>query len=324
MDSSLPFHKQYIVLANGIAGRVAEINSFNPVNYEGIVSGELGEAVTLHAQLFVPKPITINFDHAHAAVIIIPGSGGVNDAMLVHAEKLTDTGIAALVLDPFAGRNVENTISVQQQFSFAASTYDVFACMKFLSTQNDIDANRLGAMGYSRGGLAVIQAAISHLAKPALGNLAPLCAVFAGWPWCGYQFITPNMGHTVLRLIAADHDDWASVVQSQAYFSAIRARSPFAELRIMRDAQHGFGYGTPENKFPDAMKALQAPVVYFNEQGVMLDVWSGEPMPGLDDKAIISLLASHISRGVTVGSKEGQMADFMQDMTTFFAKELLQ
>ena len=319
MDLTLAFHQQTITLANGVVGRLHEVASSNVRNYENIVAGKPAPAVTLHAQLFLPaapvKPCPV--------VIILPGSGGVSPAMLVHAEKLTDAGMAAFVVDPFTGRGVEDTIAVQQQFSFASSTWDVFAAMKVLNTLSEIDPKRIGAMGYSRGGTAVIQAAMATLADPALGDLPHLRAVVAGWPWCGFQFAQPNIGNTAIRLIAADHDNWASVVQSQAYFSAIHARSPAASLRIVKDAHHGFGYGMPEDQFPDAMKALHAPVVYFNDQGVMLDIWTGAPSPGMDDHAIVAQLASYITRGVTVGSKEGQMADFMQDFTQFFTTELL-
>lgn len=319
MDLTQSFHQQVITLANGVVGSVHEVASANVLNYEDIVAAKPAPAVMLHAQLFMParakKPCPV--------VIILPGSGGVSPAMLVHAEKLTDAGIAAFVVDPFTGRGVANTIAVQQQFSFAASTWDVFAAMKVLNRLPDIDPKRIGAMGYSRGGTAVIQAAMTTLATPALGDLPHLSAVIAGWPWCGFQFSNPNIGNTAVRLIAADHDNWASVVQCQAYFNAINARSPCTSLRIVKDAHHGFGYGMPENQWPEAMKALHAPVVYFNDQGVMLDIWTGEAAPGLDDHAIISQLASYITHGVTVGSKDGQMADFMQDFTQFFTMELI-
>ena len=51
MDTTLPFHKQTIVLANGIAG----IDSGNVLNYEGIVQSKLGNAVTLHEQVLCPQ-----------------------------------------------------------------------------------------------------------------------------------------------------------------------------------------------------------------------------------------------------------------------------
>jgi hypothetical protein len=79
----------------------------------------------------------------------------------------------------------------------------------------------------------------------------------------------------------------------------------------------------PEKQWPEAMRSLHAPVLYFNDDAVMLDVWSGQPTPGMDDHAIIAQLAGYITRGVTVGSKDGQMEDFMQDFTRFFSSELL-
>jgi dienelactone hydrolase len=320
MDLNLLFHQQTITLANGLVGSLHEVASANVKNYENIVAGKPAPAVTLHAQLFMPTPAK----KPCPVVIILPGSGGVSPAMLVHAEKLTDAGMAAFVVDPFTGRGVEDTIAVQQQFSFASSTWDVFAAMKVLNRLPEIDPQRIGAMGYSRGGTAVIQAAMTTLATPALGDLPHLRAVVAGWPWCGFQFSHPNIGNTAIRLIAADHDNWASVVQSQAYFNAISARSNKASLRIVKDAHHAFGYGMPEDQFPDAMKAMHAPVVYFNDQGVMLDIWTGAPTPGMDDHAIVAQLASYITRGVTVGAKDGQMADFMNDFTRFFSLGLME
>lgn len=265
-------------LANGIVGRVVALESATPISYEQIIANQPLKPITLGAELFLPS-----VGQPCPAVILIPGSGGVNPWMHVHAQALTDASIAVLLVDPFTGRSVVNTISEQQQFSFAASTWDVFAAMQFLRTDPLVDASRLGAMGYSRGGIAVIQAAMQVLGPVGLKGMMPLKAVLAGWPWCGYQFLEPNTGSTQVRILGADQDSWASVVQAQAYFSAIVARNSGASIRIFKDAKHGFGYGTPAREFPEAMTALMAPIVYFNSQGVALDLWSRDPLPRADD-----------------------------------------
>lgn len=318
MNIESTFHRESITLANGVVGDLHEVVSANVLSYEDIIACKPAPAVTLHAQLFTPK----RGSKRYPVVIMLPGSGGINPAMSVHAEKLTEAGFSVFMVDPFTGRNIQNTMSEQLKFSFAASTWDVFAAMKTLIPLANIDPGRIGAMGYSRGGTAVIQAAMANLATPTLGGLPHLRAVVAGWPWCGYQFNNPNVGRTVLRMVAADQDNCCSGIQTQAYFNAIHARSPSASLRIAKDAHHGFGFGMPETQWPDAMKALNAPVVHFNKDGVALDIWSGTPSPGLDDNAIISQLASHITRGMTIGSKEGQLADFMNDFTHFFQPNL--
>jgi dienelactone hydrolase len=242
--------------------------------------------------------------------------------MHVHANALTEAGIAVLLVDPFGGRGVVDTISSQQQFSFAASTWDVFAAVNYLRTHPLIDGSSLGAMGYSRGGISVLQAAMQPLAQVALEDGTPLKAVLAGWPWCGYQFLEPDTGTTQVRILGADQDPWASVVQAQAYFSAISALNPGASMRIFKDAKHGFGYGTPSQDFPDAMTALLAPIIYFNAQGVALDLWSKQPIPGADDDSLRDMLAKYITRGVSIGTQGSQMQDFIVDFTEFFRAQL--
>ncbi len=313
-----PFAQRFNTLANGIEARPIAVASANPVNYEDIIAGRSAPAVALEAKLFLPKVRNGKV----GAVIITPGSGGVGAANFEHARALTDAGIAALVVDPFGGRGVRDTIAAQDQFSFAASTADIFAAMRALERVAEVDAARLGAMGYSRGGIAVLNAAVAPVAKAALGSMPPLRAVLAGWPWCGYQFIDPHTAPTAVRIVSADSDDYVSTPQCQGYASAMRPRNPEVSIRLMRDARHGFGYGNPLIERPQAIKALLAPAVYFDAQGVLQDPWSQQPVPGANDQAVAKMLTPFITRGVNVGSKPGQMDEFMADLVGFFSARL--
>ncbi len=313
--------EQAHVLPNGTAGQLLRIPSANPRHYEDIMAGQSQSAVDLDATLYLPGST-----QPSPAVIIIPGSGGVNIWMLHHAQALVGAGIAVLVVDPFTPRGVVNTIAVQQQFSFAASTFDVFAAVQYLRQHSAISGQRIGAMGYSRGGTAVLQAAMAQLHRHALGGRAAPNAVLAAWPWCGYQFSQPDTAGVRVRMLAADKDNWASSIQTQAYFAAIQATlpsdAPAATFRLFKDALHGFGYGAPKTEFPDAMVALNAPILYFDPQGVLQDPWSGAALPGADDHQIRQMFLPFISRGVTIGSQGTQMADFMKDAVIFFSESL--
>jgi dienelactone hydrolase len=312
-----PMREQAHVLPNGQTGQLLRIPSANPRHYQDIMAQHPASTVDLDATLYLPQG-----KGPHPAVTIIPGSGGVNVWMLHHAQALVQVGMAVLVLDPFTARGVVNTIAAQQQFSFAASTYDVFAAVHFLRQHSAIDGQRIGAMGYSRGGTAVLQAAMAQLSRHAFSGQATPNAVLAAWPWCGYQFSQPDTGSVRVRMLAADHDNWASTLQTQAYFQAIHARNPSASFRLFKDALHGFGYGAPKTDLPDAMVALNAPILYFDTQGVLQDPWSGAAVPDADDLHIQQLLRAFIRRGVSIGSQGTQMADFMQDAVNFFTHSL--
>jgi hypothetical protein len=163
---------------------------------------------------------------------------------------------------------------------------------------------------------------MAQLGRHALGGQAAPNAVLAAWPWCGYQFSQPGTGPVRVRLLAADQDNWASALQTQAYFQAIQAHNASASFRLFKDARHGFGYGNPLNDLPDAMVALNAPILYFDPDGALLDPWSGAAIDDADDHHIRQLLMPFISRGVTVGSQGTQMADFMADAVNFFSHNL--
>ena len=311
-----PFAQRKVVLDNGIEGKPLSFDSANPQNFEEIVAGTFVAKVRLDGQLFMPasqKPLP--------AVIVTPGSGGVSPAHLAHAARLSAAGLAVFVLDPFAGRGVKDTISNQGQFSMAASAYDVLAAARMLAQQKGIDAQRIGAIGYSRGGIAVLMAAHRQLAQPVLGDMR-LRAVMAGWPWCGYQFERPDTGSTHVRFMLGAVDNWVSVQQCQAMVAATRAANPNITVRLFKDGSHGFGYGNPMKEHPEAIKALNAPVAYLNDKGEFLDMYSGQARTGMTDAVWMREAAPWLARGVVAGSKPGQFDAFVEDMVQFFGAKL--
>ena len=101
---------------------------------------------------------------------------------LKHAKELTNAGFGVYVLDPYSARGIKDPISDQNQITWAASTYDVLAALRMLSEQPGVDPKRIGALGYSRGGTAVLLAASQQLSRAALGEDRSLKAVLAAWP----------------------------------------------------------------------------------------------------------------------------------------------
>lgn len=312
------FQDSTITLANGIVGRAVSFVSANPRTAEDIIQHREMPAVTLHAKLFFPHRAG-----RVPAVIIAPGSGGVSQSMVAHANALTEHGFAVMLIDPFGGRGIRDTIAAQGQLSWSASSYDVLAALRSLQQESGVDSARIGAMGYSRGGLAVLEATMTPLVDATLGPGKALRAALVGWPYCGRQFLEPRTAPTAVRFVLGDIDNWVGTAQCQAYFNGMKARNPAVSMRIFRNADHGFGYQSPQvREIPNAMKALNAPIVYFDERGTVLDPWSGEPLPGADDRTFDSSFQPFISRGVRAGTKDNQAAEFAADFLAFFDREL--
>lgn len=253
-------------------------------------------------------------------VVVVPGSVGVAVSHLSHAETLTDLGIAAFVIDPFGARSVTSTVANQTQFSFAASAYDVLAATRLIAKHPDIDADRIGAQGHSRGGSAVLMAAMQHFAVAVDTDGARLRAVYSVYPWCGHQMRTPNIGTTKTRIVIGERDNWCSPQQAQGYAQAIRLTGGDISFRLFAEAEHSFDRQPPIETAPDASVAPHAPTVYIAEDGAMIHPVTGEADPTATDRELMvyGLKAGFGVTGASLGGQGDQPEAFKADMTQFW------
>ncbi|MSP02506.1 MAG: hypothetical protein EXR07_15865 [Acetobacteraceae bacterium] len=318
MDRS--FRDRTIVFANGATGIDMEVPTADPVNFHQAISApDSMPRTTIDAKLFLPLGRA-----PFPAVIIVPGSLGIAPSHLAHAETLTDLGAAAFVIDPFGGRGVTSTVANQVQYSFAASAYDVLAALRVLAGRPEIDPARIGAQGHSRGGSAVVSAAMRRFADPVMGEGPRLRAVYAAYPWSGQQFLDPDVGAMLVRAVIGDRDGWCSPQQVQGHIQAIRLRGGEASLRIVAGAAHSFDRETAVEMVPNAAVSPGAPTAYVADDGAFLHPVEGLPDPRLTDRdlMIYGMKAGYGVKGATIGSLPGQPALFREDMVRFWREAL--
>jgi dienelactone hydrolase len=321
-SSAQRFRDRDVVFRNGARGQNIDIPSANPLNYWQAISDSSPMArVTVDGKLFVPSKAS----GPAPVVIIVPGSLGIAPVHLTHAETLVDLGLAAFVLDPFGPRNVTSTVSNQTQYSFAASAYDVAAAVKVLATRPEIDPRGIGLQGHSRGGSAVLTAVTRRFCEAVHDRALCVRAVLAVYPWSGHQFLDPDVGVTEVRAIVGDQDDWVSPQQIQGHVQAIRLRGGKASIRIVAGAEHSFDRHEPLQKFPDARVSPGAPTSYLADDGAFIHPTTSEADPKLVDRdlAVYALKAGYGVRGATLGSQGDQAALFLDEMTRFFHRTLL-
>jgi dienelactone hydrolase len=134
-----------------------------------------------------------------------------------------------------------------------SSAYDVLAAVRMLATQPGIDGQHIGAVGYSRGGAAVLLAAHQQMTRAVLGDGMSLKAVLAGFPACDYQFEHAITAPTAVRFLVGDSDNWVSPVQCQGQAAAMRANNAQVSIRFFKGSRHAFGYYQPLQEIPNAM-----------------------------------------------------------------------
>ncbi len=313
------FADQDIAFANGIRGERVAIATANPTNfYQAISNPPAMERTTIYGRLFLPAGTS----RPCPVIIVVPGSLGVAPSHLAHAERFTDAGIGACVIDPFGARQVTSTVANQTQYSFAASAWDVCAAAAMLAGRGDVDPSRIGAQGHSRGGSAVMTAATARFAKAA--GAARLHAVYAAYPWCGQQFLDPAIGATVVRAVIGDRDEWCLPQQVQAHVHAMRLAGGEASCRIFDGAQHSFDRGTDIEQIDDAAIAPAAPTSYVADDGAFVHPLATVADPALVDRDLMvyGMKAGYGRKGARIGSRAGDAEAFRDDMMAFWTARM--
>jgi len=321
MSSSPRFRDQWIRFKNGAVGVDVSVETANPLNfYDAISAPARMQKAAIDAKLFLPPDAGARAP----AVIVVPGSLGVAVSHLAHAETITNLGSAAFVIDPFGARGVTSTVANQAQYSFAASAYDVLAALKTLAAMPGIDTTRIGAQGHSRGGSAVLSAAMVRFADPIMRDAPRLKAVYAAYPWSGQQFLDPDIGETRVRAVIGERDNWCSPQQVQGHMNAIRLRGGDVSFRLFPDACHSFDRETPIESLPDAVVALGAPTTFIADDGAMIDPVTGHADPAATERDFMvrAMKAGFGGKGATIGSKGDQPALFREDMQNFWRESL--
>ena len=314
MGNSENFHMERFELS-GVVGERIEFVSANPQNYVQAISKRSEcEEILIDGKLFLPKssqPLPV--------VIIVPGSLGVSDNHLAHAESLLNERIAVFVLDPFANRGVDSTVANQTQYSFAASAFDVLAALRTISQFSKIDSNRISAQGHSRGGSAVLTAAVRAFAEPIIGSEYVFKSVYAVYPWCGHQFVTPDVGETTIRAIVGELDEWVSVQQIQSQIQSIDLCGGDASVRIVTSAAHSFDKEEEVHMIPEASVSPNAPTIFLGPDGAMIDPSSGSSSAITTDRTYFlkAVEAGHGRRGASIGGTQEHQKIFRDDMLAF-------
>jgi len=121
-----------------------------------------------------------NGDHKLPAVVILHGSAGVDSRGDFYAEALNDAGIATLAIDMWEARKVSVTGRPKAPI---LTLPDAFAALRYLANLPNIDADRIGVIGFSWGGVMTLGSA-EQLYAAQFGRGLTFAAHVANYPVC--------------------------------------------------------------------------------------------------------------------------------------------
>lgn len=161
------------------------------ISYVHFQSLDPDKPLTVSGQLRVPAA---NEEEKIPAVVVVHGSGGIDSRGSFYIEALNDAGIATLEIDLWAPRGFLGGIGGRPK-TVPETLPDAYGALQFLADDPRIDAERIGIMGFSWGGVMSMLTATTPYTLKYTEGTAKFAAHVAHYPVCwgynrlpGYEF----------------------------------------------------------------------------------------------------------------------------------------
>jgi dienelactone hydrolase len=168
------------------------------------------------------------------------GTGTVIGLYAAWASRLRDWGYATLLVDGFPPRGIpEICTGTHAMPTLESRAEDARGAHAWLAARPDIEGSRIGLIGWSSGGRAVLRVLAAGQAKR-----SPFPAAIALYPPCAAR--TPGRQPFVptapLLIMIGEADDWTPAAHCVRLVEAARPLTPEGgiELQTFPDAHHAF------------------------------------------------------------------------------------
>jgi dienelactone hydrolase len=250
------------------------------------------------------------------AMVVVHGSGGVS-AGREHAwaKRLLDMGVAAFVTDSFQPRGVTSTAEDQSRVSTMSMVADAFNALKLLATHPRIDANRIGIMGFSKGGQVSLYTELEPFRRAVAGDLRFATHVPL-YPSCALPYLAREITRAPMLVLMGDADDYTPAVQCERYIEWFRGKGAPIRSIVYPGASHGFDSPGPVRQLGNVTSARDC----------RMDI-ELEPVQGRrwDDGALVpadrinTYLRECSKRGAHFGGNPAALARAVEDLRAHLA-----
>jgi dienelactone hydrolase len=182
------------------------------------------------AELFLPAG-----SGPFPAMVVLHGCDGVGAHYRDWAGDLAAWGYVALLVDSFRPRGFRTVCNRGMDVPPMIQAQDGFAAATYLRSLPNVRADRIGVIGFSHGGWAVLKAVLADTVRQ--DQALPFAAAIAFYPGCdppGSALATDTL------ILIGDADDWTPVARCERWRDAVATRGHVLQMKIYHGALHGF------------------------------------------------------------------------------------
>jgi dienelactone hydrolase len=195
----------------------------------------------------------------HSCAGLVRGARHAND----WTRRLSRLGYVVALPDSFSERGYPNGVCGDGRLVPPETRAgDAYATLRALEGRDDVVADRIGIIGYSHGGwavLAVMDADVAARARSAAGAQHGFAAAVAYYPECAAGSWTSGYRATApLLILAGELDDWTPAAPCQRLAEQARAEDQPVSIVVYPGAYHSFDTYNPVIRIPEARRGRGA------------------------------------------------------------------
>jgi dienelactone hydrolase len=235
------------------------------------------EQVEIEATLYLPKsgrfPIS--------AVVIVPSSSGVEDEReIYYAKELAKEGIAALIVDSFASRDLTDSLYDQSVLDVWDIENDAIAALQELAADKRFKADRIAIMGVSKGGTAAMNTALTIRRKWMGVDDVAFAAHVAISPDCTWINRAASTTRAPILFMLAELDDQTPPKPCLAQAARMeKAGNPYVETKVYNGAHHAWEELGSRPGYNPKVENYSQCRVWIEDDGKMFSADTGELVP---------------------------------------------
>jgi len=148
--------------------------------------------------------------------------------------------MATFAVDSFTPRNIRSTATDQSQLPTAANVADALAALRLLATHPRIDPNRIGVIGFSKGGQAALYTELEPFRRAVIEGDRHFAAHVALYPYCNDWYMSERITRGPMLLLLGGRDDYTPPEPCRGYAEWFKSTGADTTVIVYPDAYHDF------------------------------------------------------------------------------------
>ena len=190
-------------------------------------------------------------------MILIHGSDGVHDGTRAHAKRLRDLGVATLIVDSFSTRGIGSVAEDQIRITEQTMIADAYAALDLLASHPQIDPERIGIIGFSKGGTVAVYSASAKVRQWMARDASEFAVHIALYPFCNVSLTDPATTGAPIYMLLGENDDYTPARHCMTLQSEWNAASGQVSTSLYPGAAHSFDSPGPVYHDPKAVKVVR-------------------------------------------------------------------